>query len=104
MAFTESQKLSICKIVGIDIINLQERLNYYVAYITAEVETQVAAELARWDTAGTQFVRLRAKESNKGVETSSDDAKNDIRKNIATLLFLADYINAVSAAQGVLVR
>ena len=90
MAFTEVQKLSICKILGIDSITLQDRLDFYSTKITAAVETAVIDEITRWETSGVQFVKLRATESNKGVETDSENAKADIKKNIAVLLFLTD--------------
>ena len=88
MAFTESELNKIVMITGVDVIRLQYQLEYYAQNITAQTEADVIAELNRWDTFGGKFVKLHPTESNKGVETNSNDAKNDIRKNISSLLFL----------------
>lgn len=106
MAFTADEKISIANIVGIDLINLDERLDYYTpTWITPEVETAVQAEIARWSTAGGEFTSIEPKESNKGVRVDSGLEKNDIRRNIANLLFLTDYLGAAAgSSQGVLVR
>lgn len=96
MPFTETQQLNICKIVGITADVLDYVLGFYGGLITAEVESQVADELDRWDTAGGKFVALEPTESNYGVRTDSDNLKNDIRKNIITLLYLGEYANAGS--------
>lgn len=102
MAFTETELNSIVKITGVSRITLDSVLDNYAVYLTAEVYTDVRAELTRWDTYGAKFVRLNPTESNFGVETNSNDAKSDIRKNIATLLFLTDVYGYGS--QSMLVR
>ena len=104
MAFTESQKLKICRIMGVNIVDLQYLLTYNASQITSTVESDVIAELTRWDTAGADFVKLEPTESNKGVKLDSSSEKADIRKNIAVMLLMQDYLNAASGVQGRLVR
>ncbi len=92
MAFTESQKLDICMIVGVTADLLEDILTFRAGAITSEVETKVEEQLTRWETAGIDFVKLHPVESNKGVETNPDYEKSDIRRNIANLLFLTEYV------------
>lgn len=86
MAFTEPQKLDIGNILGITQLILNQQLLTYAEYITSDVETAVAAELTRWSTAGGTFTKFTPTESNKGFNLNANDAKADIRKNIALLL------------------
>jgi hypothetical protein len=98
MAFTESEKLDIATILGVTYIDVNDQIfNLGTAYITAEVETKVRAQLTRWETAGSSFVRVHPRERNYGVETNSENEKNDIRRNIATLLYLTDWLQANSS-------
>lgn len=89
--FTTEEKLSIAKIAAITPTLLDAHLTS-LGTLSAEVVAAVQAELARWDTFGAAFVKIHPKESNKGVETDSGDAKADIRNNIAVLLELTDHL------------
>jgi hypothetical protein len=91
MAFTEDEKLSIAKIVGITPTLLNAQLDALGTSLTASVESAVRDELVRWTTAGIDFVKVWPMESNLGVETDANTTKADIRKNIAVLLELYDY-------------
>lgn len=101
MSFTTAQKLSIATVLGITPTYLDAHLTSLGVTLTADVEAAVIAELDRWLTAGSSFVKLHPTESNKGVETNSGDAKADIRRNIAVLLELTGYM-AASAGMGTL--
>lgn len=89
MALTEAQQLSVCKIMGMSPYVLTIELDHNSNNITAEVETEVIAEIARWETAGkgTKFGSIEPNLKNFGRRKSYEDEKNDIRKNIAILLF-----------------
>ena len=104
MAFTESQKLKIGRILGVE----QPTLEYYLTLnsnsITATVETDVATELTRWTTAGAKFVKIEPKESNKGVRLDSNSEQADIRRNIAVMLCMTDMLGMNSGSQVQLVR
>src|SRR5688500_2995245 len=89
--FTTAEKLSIARVLGITPSLLDAHLTSVGVTITADVEEAVRAELERWVTAGSQFVKIHPRESNKGVETNSGDAQNDIRRNIALLLEYYSY-------------
>ncbi len=93
MAFTEDEKLNIAQILGVTYIDVNDQIfNLGTAYITAAVEAQVRAQLTRWTTAGANFVRVHPRERNYGVEINSENEKEDIRRNIATLLYLTETV------------
>ena len=71
---------------------LEYALTFNTDYIDAEAETQVAAELARWTSAGVTFVNIHPKEANKGAEIRANAPKEDIRRNIATLLLMTETV------------
>ena len=87
MSFTDSQKLSIARILGITPTLLDAQITSLGASLTAAKETAVIAEIARWtDGAGTNFTRIHPKEKNFGAEINPESAKKDIRANIALIL------------------
>jgi len=88
MAFSPTEKLSISKIVGITPTLLDAHLTSLGASLTADVETEVRAEIARWTTGGSgnDFVSFTPTESNKGFNLRSGSAKSDIKKNICLML------------------
>ena len=93
MAFTETETLNIAKILNVTYIDVIDQIfNLGTAYITAAVETQVRAELTRWETAGANFVKVHPRERNYGVEINSENEKDDIRRNIATLLLMTEIV------------
>src|SRR5947209_14787712 len=88
MAFTEPQKLSICKILGVNVLKLNAQLTFFGPDITAEIETEVVSEIARWNGGiGTKFTSVEPNSANFGAKIDPDHAKDDVRANIATLLF-----------------
>lgn len=97
MAFTTEEKLSISKIVPITPTLLDAHLTSLGASLTADVITAVQTELTRWETSGAEFIKIWPMESNKGIETNSEDTKADIRNNIITLLELYDYATVDSS-------
>jgi len=86
MAFTESELNSIVTVLQIRRPTLDYALSVNASYITAEVETDVRAELTRWETAGAEFIKFTPTESNRGFNLNAGDEKADIRRNIALLL------------------
>jgi hypothetical protein len=94
MALTETQKLKLAQILGTDYITVNDQIfNLGTAYITAEVETQLIAQITRWDAgAGTDFVSVEPNTANYGARINPDLEKADIKRNIANLLYLKDYL------------
>lgn len=92
MALTESQKLKLAQILGTDYITVNDQIfNLGTSYITAEVETQLIAQITRWEAgAGTEFVSIEPNTANYGARIDPELEKNDIRKNVANLLYLTD--------------
>ena len=95
MALTEANKLKLAQILGVDYITVNDQIfNLGANYITAEVETMLLAEIARWTAgAGTDFVAIEPNTANYGAKINPDSEKDDIRKNIANRLYLTDYLN-----------
>jgi hypothetical protein len=95
MALTEANKLKLAQILGVDYITVNDQIfNLGATYITAEVETLLLAQITRWDAgAGTDFVAIEPNTANYGARINPEAEKDDIRKNIANLLYLTDYLN-----------
>ena len=102
---TESQKISISKILGVTVAEVTLQNNWMGAVLTTVMITALDEEIDRWANAGTQFTSFKAMESNKGFEKSAESEKKDIQRNIAILLERPDWAaNSSGAAQGMLVR
>lgn len=93
---TEAEKLTIGTILGIDFIDLDYHISYYDTRFTAASDTAIRAELTRWTTAGFNFLTLEPREANLGARIDPQLEKNDIRKNLSTLLYLQDSVNTGS--------
>lgn len=98
MALTEANKLKLAQILSVDYIMVNDQIfNLGATYITAEVETLLLAQIARWDAgAGTDFVSIEPNTANYGARIDPELEKEDIRRNIANLLYLTDYVNGSS--------
>lgn len=94
MALTEAQKLKLAQILQTDYITVNDQIfNLGSAYITPEVETQLQAQIDRWDSGiGTDFVSVEPNTANYGARINPDLEKADIRRSIANLLYLRDYL------------
>lgn len=93
MALTEANKLDLAKILGVDYITVNDQItNLGTTYITAQVETNLLAEIARWNAgAGSDFVSIEPNTANYGARIDPSFEREDIRRNIANLLYLTDY-------------
>lgn len=103
MALTESQKLKLAQILNTDYITVNDQIfNLGVAYITPAVETLLLEQIDRWDAGvGSDFVAIEPNTANYGAKIDPNLEKADIRKNIANLLYLTDFLGG---GQVVLVR
>lgn len=104
-SLSETDKLKIAKILGVDYVTINDQIfNLGSAYVTDAVVTMVQAEITRWDAGvGSDFVNIEPNTANYGARINPDNEKADIRKNIATLLYLQDLIgsfNTVSLVRG----
>lgn len=86
MAFTPEEQLDIVKILGTTPSLLDAQLTSLGVDHVTRVEEAVREELERWETSGGKFTKLHPKESNKGVETFPEQARADVKRNIAYLL------------------
>jgi hypothetical protein len=86
MAFSDSQKLSIARIVGITPTLLDAQLVSLGDTLTAAVETAVIAEITRWSEVADDFVEIEPNAANYGVRIRPTLVKADIVRNILFLL------------------
>ena len=95
ITLTESEKLTIAKILNTDYVTVNDQLfNVGDVYITPAVETQVRAEITRWNSgAGSDFVSVEPNAANYGARINPDLEKADIRRNLANLLYLTDLLD-----------
>lgn len=84
MAFTAAQELTICTILRLTPLQLEE--HFEVFPYDSDTETAVETELTRWTTAGVNFTAIEPNVRNFGARINPGDAKADIRRNIALLL------------------
>ena len=85
--FTEDEKLSIVMILGTTPSLLDAQLTSLGDTHITRVEEQVREEIALWEAgAGVKYTKLHPRESNKGVETFPEKAREGIKRNIAYLL------------------
>jgi hypothetical protein len=96
MALTAAQINKIARIVGVQKSYLNAHITSLGSDLTAQDETDIAVEVARWDAgAGTDFVSFTPTESNKGFNKKASVPQNDIIRNLAILLQL-DYVSVSS--------
>jgi hypothetical protein len=98
LALTEAQKLKICRICQITSDVLDNVLDLYSERITAEVESQAGALILEYYPASgsnpsRNVTNIKAMEANFGAEINSGTLRSIIKKEIATLLYLTDYLN-----------
>lgn len=88
MALTTAEKLTIARILRITPTLLGAQITALGATLSSDVETAIREELARWETAGFDFVKVHPKEKNFGAEIDPTREQNDIRMNLSTLFEL----------------
>src|SRR5689334_15812394 len=88
MALTAAEKVQVVKITGVTLSALDYILDQNVAYLTTELESAVRDELDRWETAGAEFISVEPNLANLGARIDPEREKEDIRQNLARLLFL----------------
>lgn len=93
VTLTETEKLKCAQILGVDYIEVNDQVfNLGDQWITAAVETQIRAQITRWEAgAGTDFVSVEPNTANFGARIDPELEKNDIRRILANLLYLTDY-------------
>ena len=94
MALSEAQKLKLAQILQTDYITVNDQIfNLGASYITPEVETLLQEQIDRWDSGiGSDFVSVEPNTANYGARIDPNLEKADIRRNIANLLYLRDYL------------
>lgn len=103
VTLTESEKLKCAQILGVDYIKVNDQIfNLGDEWITPSVETEVRAQIARWDAgAGSNFVSVEPNTANFGARIDPELEKADIKRNIANLLYLTDLTpNAIRLVRG----
>lgn len=100
MALTESTKLKLAQILGMDYITVNDQIfNLGSVYITPAVEDLLQEQIDRWDAGvGTDFVSIEPNTANYGARIEPELEKKDIRRNIANLLYLTESMNGGGVA------
>lgn len=89
MAFTDEEKiLKIGMILNTDSIYLESHFSAFSDYFTTTRNALIDAELATWVLVKGNFVKIKPMEANFGAEIGFDDSKDDVRKNLESLLLL----------------
>jgi hypothetical protein len=83
----------VARILNMPPVFIANQITYLQDSFTSQVETDIEAELVRWDGVSTDFVRVHPRERNYGAELNPEDEKRDIRQNIATMLQRPDWAN-----------
>ena len=92
MALSEENELKVCRILGVQPMDLDYQLTLLDTTFTSTRQSAVEAEIERWDAgAGVKFTRIKDKESNYGAIIDPEKEKADIRKNIAVMLERPDW-------------
>lgn len=100
MALSEANQIKLAQIFGLTPLNITDQLQYVGTRFTAAVQSAVEAQIVLWDAgAGTKTTKIHAKESNRGVETRPEQARADIKRNIAGLLERPDWASMGSGAE-----
>ncbi|CAN5508462.1 hypothetical protein BH10ACI2_BH10ACI2_04290 [soil metagenome] len=87
MAFEASDKRKICRIVGVNAVELDAQLVYWGTHIDSGVEQDVLAEIERWEGGiGTKFVSVSPNPKNFGAKIDPEEKKRDVRDNIRVML------------------
>lgn len=94
MALTEVQKLKLAQILGVNYIEVNDQIfNLGSAWITPAVESLLLEQIDRWEAGvGSDFVSIEPNTANYGARIDPNIEKNDIRRKIANLLYLDDYM------------
>ena len=101
MSFTATQKADLVEILNRNAIQLDVQLAAYALYITAEMETKVIAQIARYNNGTVKGgVWFEGTESNQGFNMSGANtaASKDPKSVIETLLFFEDEGSAYQIA------
>lgn len=91
-AFTDSQISDLCTILEVGSDVLGDRLTYYADLITDADKTKVVALIADWETAGAKFTSIVAKESNLGAQFDPNAQKQQLKRQIAALIYAQDLL------------
>lgn len=98
MALSEANENKIVKILKITPLALETQILVLGSRLTAQVQADVEAEIARWDAgAGAKFTNIVGSDRYP-VKIDPDDEKNDIRSNIASLLDRPDWVSSAGGA------
>lgn len=100
MALSEENELKVCKILGVLYQDLEYQLALLSTDFTSERQTQVEAEIERWETAGFKFTVIKDNAANYGANIDPEREKDDIRHNIAILLERPDWANNAMSGTG----
>lgn len=96
MALSEANTLTLCQIFDVIKLDMDLQIDFMGDRLTAAVQAAIEDQLDLWDDLGAKTTRLLPTESNKGVKTDPDMARQFIRSDIAVLLERPDWASSGS--------
>jgi hypothetical protein len=92
MALTETQQIALCQILDVQPYVLTAQITWLGTRLTDAMITTIGTQITTWNAGlGDKFTRLMPTESNKGVKTDPDAARDNIRREIALLFERPDW-------------
>lgn len=92
--FTEAEISDLCEILECPSNYLAARLDFYASQITDSDKTKVLAKVDEWTTAGGNFTAIMPTEANFGAKINPNDAKAQIRRQIAQMIYCGDMVSS----------
>lgn len=87
MALSPAQVNKVATILQVTPLHIEGQIIWLSDRMTSVLQTAIEDEIDRWDAGiGTNFIDVDPNLANFGAIIRADREKNDIRKNIATLL------------------
>ncbi len=100
MALSDTDKATVCQILGVVPSDLDYQLTLLSTSFTATIQTAVEDQIALWDGgAATNYTDIEPKEANFGARIKAGSARQAIRERIAVLLERPDWASGGATAR-----
>src|SRR5574343_179042 len=99
MALDATQKAQLCRILQVTPSQLDSQIEWLGTGFTATHELAVEDEIETWESIKSDFTNIHPNLKNFGAEIKFNDAKNEVRKNIAILFERPDWAGVGSSGR-----
>lgn len=98
--FSESEQIKICQILGITTLELDSQLIYLGNRLTLAKQEAILEEIENWGNGVSEnYASFTPTESNKGFNLNANEAKNEVKRNIAVLFDRPDWGSSIGRLQ-----